>query len=290
MSDGMQLAIISGLSGAGKTVALRQYEDLGYYCIDNMPIDFVQPLIAHVVGTKETRYRKLGVGIDARANPRDIAEFPRYFDSVRGLDIDASVVFLTASDDVLLRRYHETRRKHPLSGENTSLLEAIRAERRLLEPIANLADLELDTSHMNLHELRLELLRRINASSAGKLEVLFLSFGYKNGVPEGADFVFDARCLANPHWVPELRALTGLDGAVAAYLEQRAETGEWLEDVRAYLTRWLPRFQAQDRTYVTVALGCTGGQHRSVYLAERLAADFRRHFDAVTVKHRELAR
>ncbi len=288
MSAKMQLAIISGLSGAGKTVALKQYEDLGYYCIDNIPIDLVEPLIAHVIQKGDPRYRKLAVGIDARANPTDIEQFPRYLDSLNDHSIEAQIVFLSASDEALLRRYHETRRKHPLSGHDLSLLEAIRCERQLLAPIANLADLQIDTTHMNLHELRVEIHTRLHASAAGKLELLILSFGYKNGLPDGADFVFDARCLANPHWVPELRPLTGLAPAVARYLEARPETAEWLNDVCNYLARWLPHFQAQDRAYVTVALGCTGGQHRSVYLAERLGAEFRDRFDAVVVKHREL--
>jgi UPF0042 nucleotide-binding protein len=284
----MHLAIISGLSGAGKTVALKQYEDLGYYCIDNIPIDLVEPLIAHVIQKGDPRYRKLAVGIDARASPADIEQFPRYLDSLHDHGIDAQIVFLSASDEALLRRYHETRRRHPLSGGNLSLLEAIRAERQLLAPIANLADLQIDTTHMNLHELRMEIHTRLNVGLAGKLELLILSFGYKNGIPDGADFVFDARCLANPHWVADLRPLTGLAPAVARYLEGRPETREWVRDVRNYLVHWLPRFQAQDRAYVTVAIGCTGGQHRSVYLAERLGTELRGHFDAVVVKHREL--
>jgi UPF0042 nucleotide-binding protein len=285
----MHLVFVSGLSGAGKTVALKQYEDLSYYCIDNIPLDLIEPLIDHALRSNDLRYRKLALGIDARAKPSEIADFPRYFDSLRSRGVDAHVLFLTANEDALLRRYTETRRKHPLSGPDLSLLEAIRFERRLLEPIANIADVAIDTTRMNLHELRDAIFAHLpDAAHAGKLSVLFLSFGYKNGVPDGADFIFDARCLKNPHWVPELRALNGKDEAVARFLESDPLTEEWFNDTQNYLARWLPRFQAQDRAYVTVAIGCTGGQHRSVYLTERLGRNFREQLDAIVVKHREL--
>lgn len=284
-----QLVIVSGLSGAGKTVALRQYEDIGYFCIDNMPLDLVEPLLAHALSSDEQRYRRFAVGIDARATPREIAEFPRYMDSLRAKGVDAQVLFLTASEDVLLQRYNETRRRHPLAGPQTSLVDAIRRERELLAPIANLADLALDSSRMNLHELRAAILAQRGDESRAGLAIQIMSFGFKNGTPNQVDFIFDARCLPNPHWVPTLRAMSGRDAPVAEYLEARPETGEWLADVRDYLLRWLPRFQQQDRAYVTVALGCTGGQHRSVYLAERLAEALRPRFDSVIVKHRELA-
>lgn len=285
---GMHLVFISGLSGAGKTVALKQYEDLGYYCIDNIPLDLLEPLIAHALAGGEARYRRLALGIDARATPQEIRGFPRFFDTLRARGVDARVLFLSADEDVLLRRYNETRRRHPLSTPDVSLLEAIRLERALLQPIADLADVPLDTSRMNLHDLRNAIHARLPEAADGKLAVLFLSFGFKNGIAEGADLVFDARCLANPHWVPELRALNGRDAAVAAYLEADPLTQEWLADVEHYLRRWLPRFQAQDRAYLTVAVGCTGGQHRSVYLVEHLGELFREHFQTVIVKHREL--
>jgi UPF0042 nucleotide-binding protein len=287
----MQLIFVSGLSGAGKTVALKQYEDRGYYCIDNIPLDLVEPLIDHALRSNDLRYRQLALGIDARAKPSEIADFPRYFDTLRSRGVDAHVLFLTANEDALLRRYNETRRKHPLSSADLSLLEAIRSESKLLEPIANIADVAIDTTRMNLHELRDAIFARLpDATHAGKLSVLFLSFGYKNGIPDGADFIFDARCLKNPHWVPELRALNGTDEAVVQYLEADPLTGEWFKDTQSYLAQWLPRFRAQDRAYVTVAIGCTGGQHRSVYLVERFGRAFRDKLDVVVVKHRELGR
>jgi len=284
----MRLVIVSGLSGAGKTVALKQYEDLGYYCIDNIPLDLVQPLIAHAVANPGPRYRQLAIGVDARSDPREIERFPAVLDALRLQAIDIRVLFLSAEDNVILRRYNETRRRHPLSTCEIPLLDAIRLERKLLKPIADLADVPLDTSRMNLHELRSAIGAQLPEAGAGQLAVLFLSFGFKNGSPEGADFVFDIRCLPNPHWVPELRPLTGRDPEIVKYLESHAIVTDMLGDITRFLERWLPAFQTQDRAYVTVAIGCTGGQHRSVYLVERLAEAFNGRYPQVVVKHREL--
>ena len=289
MSEMMRLIFVSGLSGAGKTIALRQYEDLGYYCIDNIPLDLIAPLIDHALRSDDTRYRKLALGIDARAKSSEIANFQRYYDTLRPKGVNASVTFLIADTDTLLRRYNETRRKHPLSGPDTSLFEAIHRERLFLKPIADLADLPIDTTHLNLHELRQVILaREPGEAAAERMTVQLLSFGYKNGIPEDADFIFDARCLKNPHWVADLRPLTGLDAAVAGFLEADPLTGEWYSDVYSYLLRWLPQFQSQDRAYLTVAVGCTGGQHRSTYLVERLGKALRDRFHSVVVKHREI--
>jgi len=284
----MRLVIVSGLSGAGKTVALKQYEDLGYYCIDNIPLDLVQPLLAHAVANPGPRYSLLAVGLDARCDPREIEHFPAVLDALRAQRIDVRVLFLTAEDSVILRRYNETRRRHPLSSPEISLLDAIRLERKLLKPVADLADVPLDTSHMNLHELRAAIGARLPEVGAGKLALLLLSFGFKNGRPEGADFVFDVRCLPNPHWVPELRQLSGRDEAVIDYLDTHTVVLELFTDIKRFLERWLPAFQAQDRAYITVAVGCTGGQHRSVYLVEKLAPVFRERYEQVVVRHREL--
>lgn len=284
----MRLVIVSGLSGAGKTVALKQYEDLGYYCIDNIPLDLVQPLLAHALEHPGPRYAQLAIGVDARSDPREIERFPAVLDTLRAQGVDVRVLFLSAADDVILRRYNETRRRHPLSSCEVSLLDAIRLERKLLKPVADLADVPLDTSRMNLHELRAAIGAQLPEAGAGQLALLFLSFGFKNGGPEGADFVFDARCLPNPHWVPELRPLTGRDPEVARYFAESGVVDEMLADIGRFLERWLPAFQAQDRAYVTVAVGCTGGQHRSVYLIEKLAALFRGRYAQVVVKHREL--
>ncbi|HUS24332.1 MAG TPA: RNase adapter RapZ [Candidatus Binatia bacterium] len=283
----MKLVIVSGLSGAGKTVALREYEDLGFYCIDNLPLDLVGPLSLRAA--KNPRYERVALGIDARASSREIARFPKYLGKLRARGLEPFVLFLTAADDAILRRYGDTRRKHPLTGSSLSLAEAIQRERTLLEPVAALADVTLDTTGLNLHELR-ELIRaRVPESRHGKLALVLLSFGYRNGVPDGADFVFDARCLPNPHWVPALRDLDGREAAVVEYLEKDESVRRMTSDLTAFLEQWLPRFQAQDRAYVTVAMGCTGGRHRSVYLAERLAAAFRGRYDPVVVRHQELA-
>lgn len=284
----MKLVVVSGLSGAGKTVALRQYEDLGWFCIDNIPLDFVEPLVAHALINDEPRYARMALGVDARESPTQITYFPEHIESLRTRGVDVDVLFLTADEEVILKRYSETRRKHPLSDGQTSLVEAIRLERALLAPIANAADVTLETSKLNLHELRSAIDSRLPSGSNMKLSVQFLSFGFKNGIPDGADYVFDVRCLPNPHWVPALRPLNGRDAEVADYLSGQTDVVAMQADITSFLTRWLPAYEAQDRAYVTVAVGCTGGQHRSVYLVEKLAPHFKSRFTQVVVKHREL--
>ncbi|HKY90022.1 MAG TPA: RNase adapter RapZ [Nevskiaceae bacterium] len=285
----MKLVIVSGLSGAGKTVALKQYEDLGYYCIDNIPLALIGTMIGRLLSTADAgRYERLALGIDARESPSEIARFPQHLARLRARGVDASVVFLTAADDVILRRYSETRRTHPLADDRTPLIEAIALERRLLAPIADIADEPIDTSGMNLHELREAIHGRLPEALQGRLAVLFLSFGFKNGVPSGCDFLFDIRCLPNPHWDPALKNLTGRDPAVMRWLEGREDVRRMERDIRAFLDNWLPQFRSQDRAYVTIGVGCTGGRHRSVYLVDRLAEHFRRQFDPVIVKHKEI--
>jgi UPF0042 nucleotide-binding protein len=281
----MKLVIVSGLSGAGKTVALKQYEDLGYYCIDNLPLGLLGPLSLRALNN--ARYAKLAVGVDARASPREIARFPKTLARQRARGVDVQVMFLTAQDDVIVRRYSETRRKHPLTGAKLSLAEAIQRERELLEPIADVADVTLDTSGLTLHALREEIRLRL-PERPGRLSLVFLSFGYKNGIPDSADYVFDVRSMPNPHWVPALSPLDGRAPEVAGFLEKDPLVPKMTQDIGAFLDRWLPAFQAQDRAYVTVAVGCTGGRHRSVYVVEKLAAAFRGRYDPIVVKHREL--
>lgn len=284
----MKLVVVSGLSGAGKTVALRQYEDLGWYCIDNIPLDFVEPLVAHALINDDPRYARMAIGVDARESPTQIAYFPDHLESLRTRGVDVDVLFLTADEEIILKRYSETRRKHPLSDGQTSLVEAIRQERALLAPIADAADATLDTTHLNLHELRSAIDRRLPEGVAAKFSVLLMSFGFKNGVPDGADYVFDVRCLPNPHWVPALRPFTGRDASVAEYLGAQPEVVAMQADITTFLDRWLPTFEAQDRAYVTVAIGCTGGQHRSVYVVEQLAPHLKKRFSQMVIKHREL--
>ena len=281
----MKLAIISGLSGAGKTVALKQYEDLGYYCIDNLPLGLLGPLSLRALHNK--RYAKLAVGIDARASPREIARFQNILARQKARGAEVQVLFLTASDAAILRRYHETRRKHPLTGAKLSLAEAIQRERTLLYPIADVADVTLDTTGMNLHALREEVRQRL-PDKPGRTSLVLLSFGYKNGIPPGADYVFDVRCLPNPHWIPKLSARDGRHRSIAQFLEKDPRAAKMAHDIQSFLDRWLPAFQSEDRAYVTVAVGCTGGRHRSVYVVEKLAKAFRGRYEPVVVKHKEL--
>jgi RNase adapter protein RapZ len=281
----MKLVIVSGLSGAGKTVALKQYEDLGYYCIDNLPLGLLGPLALRALHNR--RYAKLAVGVDARASPREIARFQKTLAQQRKRGAEAQVLFLTASDAVILRRYHETRRKHPLTGAKLSLTEAIQRERELLYPIADVADVTIDTTGMNLHTLREEVRLRL-PDKPGRMSLVLLSFGYKNGIPPGADYVFDVRCLANPHWIPKLSPRDGRHRAIARFLEKDPRTGKMTHDIRSFLERWLPAFESEDRAYATVAVGCTGGRHRSVYVVEKLAKAFKGRYEPVVVRHKEL--
>ncbi len=271
----MKLVLISGLSGSGKSTALRTLEDLGYYCIDNLPVPLLYEFAQQMQRRPIDSIRNSAVGIDARNLDEDLRELPDILDRLQHDGIDCEVLFLTASDDALFKRFSETRRKHPLSGNRHSLADAIDNERARLEPIAARANLTIDTSLTNVHELRDLVRNRVFGRTRNTLSLLFESFGYKHGVPGDADFVFDVRCLPNPYWERQLRPLTGLDAAVIAYLEAEPLVVEMIDDIRGFLERWLPHFQAENRSYVTVAIGCTGGQHRSVHAAEKLAAHFR---------------
>ncbi|MEN8663649.1 MAG: RNase adapter RapZ [Polycyclovorans sp.] len=284
----MKLVIVSGLSGAGKTVALKQYEDLGYTCIDNLPLNLLESLVVDALARPGPRYEELALGIDARESPDLIAAFSHYLEQIQARGVTTRVVFLTANEDTLLSRYSETRRRHPLSHDERPLIEAIRLEQQLLAPIANAADSVLDTSPLNLHELRERIQAEIPGGGRDTLALTLMSFGFKHGAPNNADFVFDVRCLPNPHWNRTLRSQNGRDAAVRHWLEAQPAVLEMRGDLLMLLQRWLPAFRAQDRAYLTVAVGCTGGQHRSVYLVETLAAALRPMFDKLVVRHREL--
>ena len=286
----MKLVIVSGLSGAGKTVALKQYEDLGYTCIDNLPLTLLDTLVLDALRQDPPRYASLALGIDARELPEEIEQFTRHLERLREQGVDYRVLFLTADDAVLLARYSETRRRHPLSTPQRPLKEAIERERVLLKPIADAADAVIDTSDLNLHVLRERIQAEVPGGGRDKLSLTLLSFGFKNGTPPDADFVFDVRCLPNPHWQPSLRPLTGRDAPVAEWLSQQPLVPAMLDDLTGLLQRWLPAFRSQDRAYLTVAIGCTGGKHRSVYLAEQLATRLRTGPEPLTLRHRELER
>jgi len=284
----MRLIVVSGLAGAGKSVALRMLEDLGYYCIDNLPMGLLREVSAATLQQQGLDYERLAVGIDARARNADIAGFPDRIEELRAGGIDIEVIFLHADSDTILRRYSETRRKHPLTDADTSLIDAVAADRRLLEPIADCAEVSIDTSHTNIHQLRDIVRNRVEARQTGDLSILLQSFGFKHGVPQAVDFVFDVRCLPNPHWIAELRDLTGLDAAVSEHLAAQPATDEMLDDIHGFMSRWLPAFAREDRAYVTIAIGCTGGRHRSVYLVEALARRLRETYTPTLVRHNEL--
>ncbi len=284
----MRIIIVSGLSGSGKTIALQTLEDLDYYCVDNLPFKLILPLARAILASSDIATPAVAVGVDARNFIDELYQFPATLAELRASDLTVEVLFLQADDEILLKRYSETRRRHPLDLGSIPLREAIRQERRLLEPIVACADLIVDTSDTNIYQLR-ELLRvRLHDTPREAMSLLFESFGFKNGVPADADFVFDVRCLPNPHWEPQLRPLTGLDQPVIEFLEHQPEVMEMIADLRRFLETWLPRFEASDRSYLTVSIGCTGGQHRSVFIANALARHFGGMRDYVMARHREL--
>ena len=285
----MKLVIVSGLSGSGKSVALHTLEDLGFYCIDNLPMGLLATFVRHLKEESSGRTPdRVAIGIDARNHPDQLQRFGAILGELRAQDVECQIIYLQADDATLLKRFSETRRKHPLSGKDISLADAIARERELLNAITQNANLFIDTSHTNVHQLRDLIQERVGSAENRELSLLFESFGFKHGVPGDADFVFDARCLPNPHWDPNLRPLTGRDPAVADFLDQDDLAQAMYEQIRDFLQFWLPHFKADKRSYLTVAIGCTGGQHRSVYLSERLANWFRDQHENVTLRHREL--
>ena len=286
----MRIIIVSGLSGSGKTIALQTLEDLDYYCVDNLPFKLILPLAREITASGDPLPPVVAVGVDARNFVDKLNQFPATLAELRNSGLLVDVLFLQADDEILLKRYSETRRRHPLALAlgDISLREAIQQERHLLEPIVACADLIVDTSDTNLYQLRDLIRSRIHETPGEAMSLLFESFGFKNGVPADADFVFDVRCLPNPHWEPQLRPLTGLDPAVIDFLNHQPDIGAMIADIRHFLEEWLPRFEQGARSYLTVAIGCTGGQHRSVFIAEALASHFKELRDYVMVRHREL--
>jgi UPF0042 nucleotide-binding protein len=278
----VQLILVSGLSGSGKSIALNVLEDGGYYCVDNLPARLV-PQVVELLAAEG--HERIALSIDARSAA--LSEAAEYLARLRADGVDCRVLFLEATSAALLRRFSETRRRHPLAGGEFTLAEAIERERTLLAPLATLAQ-RIDTSELQPRVLQ-NWIRDQLGLGAGSLTLLFESFSYKDGIPLDADWVLDSRMLVNPHYDPQLRALTGRDAAVAEYLERDAAVRRWLDDVHALLARWLPEIVRENRSSVTVAVGCTGGRHRSVYLCERLGEGFRKEW-TVLVRHRGLAR
>lgn len=280
----MRLVIISGRSGSGKTVVLHVLEDLGFYCIDNLPVALLPELDKHITG-KEA---KVAVSIDARNIPTDLHHFKDILSSLNQKGKKVDILYLDADENTLLKRYSETRRKHPLTNAKTSLREAIRKEQALLTPIASVADLTLDTSALSRLNLQNLIRDRVSDAPQNRIQVLLQSFGFKHGLPPEADFLFDVRCLPNPYWEPELRELSGKDDKVIQFLETKPDVKNMLESIYTFLETWIPRFEADSRSYLTVALGCTGGLHRSVYLVEALSKKISKLTPNTQLRHRDL--
>jgi len=281
----MKLTILSGLSGSGKSVALHMLEDMGYYCIDNLPVAVLRNFIRETMATGDPEYEQMAVGVDARNRPEEVEGLPDLLADFNRDGIHCELIFLDADEDVLLRRYSETRRRHPLSGQERTLPDAIQEERRLLSSIAERADLVIDTSRLTANRLRELIHDRLNHEGNTALSLMFESFGFKHGVPRDADFVFDVRCLPNPHWEPALRPRTGRDQEVIDYLDASDLAQRMVGDLTDFLEQWLPPFEVGRRSYVTVAIGCTGGQHRSVYVVDRLVAHFKQQWGQVVTRH-----
>jgi UPF0042 nucleotide-binding protein len=285
----MKLVIVSGLSGSGKSIALETLEDCGYYCIDNLPVSLLEAFVKQAMMADKGLFRKTALGMDARGGQGEtLAQFPATRAMMTRLGIDSEVLYLQAEPATLLKRFSETRRRHPLTDAAHPLSEAIELERTLLEPVASEADLLIDTTYTNVHQLRELIGARLGNREKRLMSIYFQSFGYKNGIPLDTDFVFDARCLPNPHWEPALRSKTGKEKEVREFLEARPEVQEFLDDLIGFLDKWIPRFEAENRSYLTCSVGCTGGQHRSVYLIEALARHFQGSAYDILLRHREL--
>ncbi len=282
----MQLIIITGLSGSGKSIALRVLEDSGYYCIDNLPATLLPQISHHLDATNQ---HKVAISIDSRSAA--LEALPNAIDLLKNSGNSVEVLFLESSVETLVKRFSETRRKHPLSNANTTLAESILHERELLASIVEISH-HIDTSNLSANALRNYIreliLKSDETNNEAGLVLLFTSFGFKNGIPLDADFVFDVRSLPNPHYDPILKPQTGKDAPVQAFLQKEPNVNEMLTDIQNYIAKWLPSFVADNRSYLTVAIGCTGGQHRSVYFVEQLSMYFKEQRQQVIIRHREL--
>ncbi len=287
-TQGRRLIIVSGLSGAGKTVVLNSLEDLGFYCIDNLPISLLNAFAEQISNPKTAIADNVAIGIDARNPKIDIINLPDAVTALKNKGLAIDVTYMEANDDVLTKRFSETRRKHPLSSNSISLMDAIKNERQIMEGLSECADMRIDTSHTLMHELRDIVRERIAKRSISSLSIQFISFGYKHGIPRDADFVFDARCLPNPYWEQHLRGLSGKDQPVIEFLSKQKLVSDMLEQLQKFMEYWIPQFEADNRSYLCIAIGCTGGHHRSVYLAEALTQYFKNLDKHVIVSHRDI--
>lgn len=284
-----RLVLVSGLSGSGKTVALHTLEDAGFFCVDNIPLPLLDALLHELEMEHHRNEGRIAISVDIRSGQQALADFPETLHRLRARALRADVIFLDCADATLLRRYHHTRRRHPLARRGRPLTDAIAMERSWLEPVLARADLRIDTSDLTMHELAALLRTRVATAEGERLSLLFQSFGFKYGIPSDADFVFDVRCLPNPHYEPGLATCTGHDRPVIHFLESHADVEAMFQSIHGHLTRWMPCFSRGNRNYLTVAVGCTGGRHRSVYLAERLGDAWKELEGAtVSVRHREI--
>lgn len=284
-----RLIVVSGRSGSGKSTALQALEDMGSYCVDNLPAKLIPQLVKTLLFENQHHLKLISVGIDARNLPNQLSSLPETIDQLKSMNISTKIIFLDSNDNTLMQRFSSTRRKHPLSSDIHSLSEAIENEHRLLLGISTRADLFIDTSQLNVHQLREAIKNSVGIERKG-LALQFISFGFKKGVPIDADFVYDVRCLPNPYWETALRHLNGTDKDVADFLEKEAITGKMVNQISNFLQEWIPHFEHSNRAYLTVAIGCTGGQHRSVYVVEQLKKRLTNEDLHPQARHRELGK
>lgn len=278
----MDLLIVSGRSGSGKSIVLRALEDLGYNCTDNLPISLLSEYI-----NLFKNHEQIAIGIDARNMPSKLLKFNDYITKLSKAGNKITIIYLDADDATLIKRFSETRRRHPLTNPTTTLQEAINIESTLLKPIADLSDITIHTNDMSSHQLKSNIIDQIESSKNDKLSLQIMSFGFKKGIPTDADYVFDIRCLPNPYWYPNLRDLTGRDPDVINFLKNKSIVKNMYESIIRFTDIWIPHIKSSHRSYLTIALGCTGGQHRSVFMAEKIAAYYKSSY-ATQVRHREL--
>lgn len=283
------LYIISGRSGSGKSYALNTLEDSGFYSLDNLPVTLIPDAVEKILSNLESSpdFAGIAIGIDVRNAPHELQQFSKIVAVMQDLDIEPRVIFLDCETDTLIERFSETRRKHPLSGDSTALREAIMSESEQLDTIAHMADLRIDTSHTTVHELRAIIKDKLIDHLGSSLCLTVQSFGFKHGVPNDSDFVFDVRCLPNPHWDVRLRDFTGIDQPIIDFLSKESLVDEMRNDILAISKRWIPRFEGENRSYFTISIGCTGGKHRSVFLAEAVARELSNMYPDIIVRHRE---
>ncbi|MBX2886553.1 MAG: RNase adapter RapZ [Granulosicoccus sp.] len=284
-----RLTIVTGLSGSGKSVALHTLEDEGFFCIDNLPSEHLSDLLDKLLASGSDLYGRLAIGIDTRSERASANGLLKLLDELRlRPETDVEVLFLDTDRTTLVTRFSETRRKHPLSTQDLPLINAIDDEARLLDPVKSTADLVIDTTSLNLHELREIVRTYLLGKTKHGLALVFQSFGFKFGTPASTDFMFDVRCLPNPHWEPDLRRFTGREKPIISFLENQPDVEQMYDDIRNFIARWLTLYEAENRSYLTISIGCTGGRHRSVYLAEKLWQHFNANRANVSLRHREL--